>query len=74
LEVHLSEDSPEERQQGVRARVGVQLREGFRSEPRLQRAILNFTHKGEICPLGRMLTPSFTLRGEHSLLFKNMEK
>jgi hypothetical protein len=48
-----------------------------------QRAILNFTPgqqrgtsllgvnlapRGEICPLGGMLTPTFTSRGEHSLL------
>jgi hypothetical protein len=27
----------------------------------------------EICPLGEMFTPSFTPRGEHSLLFRRME-
>jgi hypothetical protein len=27
----------------------------------------------EICPLGGMFTPSFTPRGEHSLLFRRME-
>jgi hypothetical protein len=34
------------------------------------RAILSFTPgpKGEICPLGGMFTPSFTPRGEHTLL------
>jgi hypothetical protein len=53
-----------------------------------QRAILNFTPgllgissplgvnlgpRGEICPLGGMFTPSFTPRGQHSLLFRRME-
>jgi hypothetical protein len=46
-----------------------------------QRAILYFTlapveickRKSEICPLGGMFTPSFTPRGEHSLLLKRME-
>jgi hypothetical protein len=52
------------------------------------RAILNFTlgpqgitsplgvnlaPRGEIFPLGGMFTPSFTPRGEHSLLFRRME-
>jgi hypothetical protein len=47
----------------------------------LLRAILNFTPRGElgppreeICPLGGMFTPSFTPRGEHSLLFRRMEE
>jgi hypothetical protein len=53
-----------------------------------QRAILNFTPgpqgrtlplgvnlapRGEICPLGGMFTLLYTLRGEHSLLFRRME-
>jgi hypothetical protein len=29
--------------------------------------------RGEICSLGRMITPSFTPRGEHSRLFRRME-
>jgi hypothetical protein len=29
--------------------------------------------RGEICSLGEMFTPSFTPRGEHSLLFRRME-
>jgi hypothetical protein len=29
--------------------------------------------RGEICLLGEMFTPSFTPRGEHSLLFRRME-
>jgi hypothetical protein len=29
--------------------------------------------RGEICPLVGMFTPSFTPRGEHSLLFRRME-
>jgi hypothetical protein len=29
--------------------------------------------RGEICPLGGMFTPSFTPRGEHSLLVRRME-
>jgi hypothetical protein len=60
----------------------------WRLVPQLQRAILNFTPgpqggisplgvnlapRGEICPLGVKFTPSFTPRGEHSLLFKRME-
>jgi hypothetical protein len=54
----------------------------------VQRAILNFTPgpqewpkplgvnlapRGEICPLGVMFAPSFTLTGEHYLLFRRME-
>jgi hypothetical protein len=35
------------------------------------RAILNFTPRGEICSLGGMFTPSFTLRVEHSTVSKN---
>jgi hypothetical protein len=57
-------------------------------DPGDQRAILNFTPgpqgrisplgvnlapTGEICPLGVKFTPSFTLMGEHSLLFRRME-
>jgi hypothetical protein len=57
-------------------------------ELQCQRAILNFTTgpqeitstlgvnlapRGEICPLGGMFTPSFTPRGEHSVLFRRME-
>jgi hypothetical protein len=53
-----------------------------------QRPILNFTPgpqgitsplgvnlapRGELCPLGVKFTPSFTPRGEHSLLFRRME-
>jgi hypothetical protein len=30
-------------------------------------------HRGEICPIGEMSTPSFTSRGEHSLVFRRME-
>jgi hypothetical protein len=30
-----------------------------------------FSPRGEICPLGLKLSPLFTTRGEHSLLFKN---
>jgi hypothetical protein len=39
------------------------------------RAILNFTPgpQGEICPLGGIFTPSFTHKGEHSLLCRIME-
>jgi hypothetical protein len=29
--------------------------------------------RGEICPLGGMFTPLFTLRGESSLLFRRIE-
>jgi hypothetical protein len=29
--------------------------------------------RGELCPLGVRYTPSFTPRGEHSLLFRRME-
>jgi hypothetical protein len=29
--------------------------------------------RGKICPLGGMFTPSFTPRGEHSLVFRRME-
>jgi hypothetical protein len=31
------------------------------------------TPRGEICPLGDMFTPLFTLWGLHSLLFRRME-
>jgi hypothetical protein len=31
------------------------------------------TDRGQICPLGVKNTPSFTPRGEHSLLFRTME-
>jgi hypothetical protein len=34
---------------------------------------VNLALRGEICPLGEMFTPSFTPRGEHSLLFRRME-
>jgi hypothetical protein len=33
---------------------------------------VNLSSRGEICPLGGMFTPSFTPRGEHSLLFRRM--
>jgi hypothetical protein len=50
-------------------------RRSLRLQPRRLRAILNFTPapRGEICPLGVKFTPSFTPRGEHSLLFRRME-
>jgi hypothetical protein len=32
-----------------------------------------YPHGGELCPLGGMFTPSFTPRGERSLLFRRME-
>jgi hypothetical protein len=35
--------------------------------------VVNFAPRGVICPLGGLFTPSFTPRGEHSLLFKRME-
>jgi hypothetical protein len=34
---------------------------------------VNLAPMGEICPLGRMFTPSFTPKGDHSLLFRVME-
>jgi hypothetical protein len=34
---------------------------------------VNLAPRGEICPLGVKFTPSFTPRGEHSLLFRRME-
>jgi hypothetical protein len=34
---------------------------------------MNLVPRGELGPLGRMFTPSFTPRGEHSLLFRRME-
>jgi hypothetical protein len=34
---------------------------------------VNLAPRGEICPLGVKFTPSFTLRGEHLLLFRRME-
>jgi hypothetical protein len=34
---------------------------------------VNLSPRGEICPLGGMFTPSFTLRCEYSLLFTRME-
>jgi hypothetical protein len=42
---------------------------------KLLRAILNFTPgpQGRVSPLGVNLAPSFTPRGEHSLLFRRME-
>jgi hypothetical protein len=56
--------------------------------PKIQRSILNITpgpqgwtsplevnsaHRGGICPVGGMFTPSFTHMGEHSLPFRRME-
>jgi hypothetical protein len=35
--------------------------------------VVNLAPKGEICPLGVMIIPSFTPRGEHSRLFRRME-
>jgi hypothetical protein len=35
--------------------------------------LMNLTPRGEICPLGGMFTPSFTPRGEHTILFIRME-
>jgi hypothetical protein len=34
---------------------------------------VNLAPRGEICPLWVKFTPSFTPRGEHSLLFRRME-
>jgi hypothetical protein len=34
---------------------------------------VNLAPRGEICPLGVKFIPSFTPRGEHSLLFRRME-
>jgi hypothetical protein len=34
---------------------------------------MNFVPRGELGLLGGMFNPSFTLRGEHSLLFRRME-
>jgi hypothetical protein len=46
----------------------------FCLKSKTHRAILNFNPcpMGEICPLGGMLAPSFTPRGEHFLLLRRM--
>jgi hypothetical protein len=35
---------------------------------------VNLAPRSELCPLGGMFTPSFTPRGEHSLLFRRLER
>jgi hypothetical protein len=34
---------------------------------------VNLAHRGEICPLGVMFTPSFTPMGKQFVLFRRME-
>jgi hypothetical protein len=34
---------------------------------------VNLAPRGELCALGLMFTPSFTSRGEHTLLFRRIK-